>query len=538
MKIPKISALLFFLACGSSELAIEKTSDGVILPLARKDDRTPRQMRIQVVDENIFHVTAAAESFSDRPSLIVENVEWPAVPFTLSETGDILTLSTTSLTAKISAKTGEIGFYDANGKSLLVEKPGGKWIEPAEVMGEQTCHVQQIFESPADEAFYGLGQHQYGWMNYKGKDVDLYQINCIAVVPFVVSNKNYGILWDNNSRTKFGDPAEYQQLDSFKLYGAAGGLTAEYFADADFSERLLTRDESSISRANLDEWDNYPDGFDKNRGSIRWNGYLEATESGVYNLRFYSSNYAKLWLNGELVVDSWRVNWMPWARIVSLKMNAGERVPVKVEWIPNAGYIGLTAKGPEKELYQKSLSLFSEVADQLDYYFIAGKNLDEVIAGYRTLTGKAPMMPKWAMGFWQSRQRYQTQEELLNVVREFRQRQIPLDNIVQDWFYWPEDKWGDHDFDPSRFPDPEGMVRQLHEDLHAHIMISVWPKFYVGTENYQAFKEKGWLYMRNIEKGERDWVGPGYHSTFYDPYSQGARDLYWKQINEKLFAKG
>ncbi|RQW05311.1 alpha-xylosidase, partial [candidate division KSB1 bacterium] len=340
-----------------------------------------------------------------------------------------VTLSTASLTAKISAQTGEIGFYDATGSALCLEKKGGgKMTAPAEVMGEQTYNIQQIFESPADEAFYGLGQHQYDWMNYKGKDVDLYQINCVAVVPFVVSNKNYGILWDNNSRTKFGDPAEYEQLDSFKLYdasGAAGGLTAEYFADAAFSERLLTRNESRISHANLEEWDNYPAGFDKNRGSIRWSGELEG-ESGVYNLRFYSSNYARLWLDGELVVDSWRVNWMPWARMVSLKMKAGERVSVKVEWIPNAGYIGLTAKGPEKELYQKSLSLCSEVADQIDYYFIAGENLDEVIAGYRHLTGKAPMMPKWAMGFWQSRQRYQTQEELLNVVREFRQRQIPL----------------------------------------------------------------------------------------------------------------
>ena len=100
------------------------------------------------------------------------------------------------------------------------------------------------------------------------------------------------------------------------------------------------------------------------------------------------------------------------------------------------------------------------------------------------------MMPKWAMGFWQCRERYQNQEQLLDVVKEFRKRQIPLDNIVQDWFYWPEDKWGDHDFDSERFPDPAGMVKQLHDELNTHIMISVWPKFYVGTEHYNQFKEK------------------------------------------------
>ena len=184
------------------------------------------------------------------------------------------------------------------------------------------------------------------------------------------------------------------------------------------------------------------------------------------------------------------------------------------------------------------MSLYSEVADQIDYYFIHGKNMDDIIHGYREITGKAPMMPKWSMGLWQCRQRYQTQDELLSVVKEFRKRKIPLDNIVQDWFYWKEDQWGSHEFDPARYPDPEGMVKELHNELHTHIMISVWAKFYVGTKNYDEFKKHGWLYMRNVEKGQKDWVGPGYVSTFYDPYSTDARKLYWKQINEHLFSKG
>ena len=88
--------------------------------------------------------------------------------------------------------------------------------------------------------------------------------------------------------------------------------------------------------------------------------------------------------------------------------------------------------------------------------------MDEVIAGYRELTGKAPMMPQWAYGFWQSRQRYETQDQLLGVLREYRKRGLPLDNIVQDWFYWPEDQWGCHCFDPARFPDPKAMVDEVH----------------------------------------------------------------------------
>ena len=154
--------------------------------------------------------------------------------------------------------------------------------------------------------------------------------------------------------------------------------------------------------------------------------------------------------------------------------------------------------------------------------------MDEVIQGYRKITGKAPMMPKWVMGLWQCRERYQSQEQLLDVVKEFRKRNIPLDNIVQDWFYWEEDKWGDHEFDANRFPDPAGMVKELHEKLNTRIMISVWPKFYVGTKNYEAFNTNSWLYPRNVEKGEKDWVGPGYVSTFYDPYNTDAGPILYK----------
>jgi alpha-D-xyloside xylohydrolase len=119
----------------------------------------------------------------------------------------------------------------------------------------------------------------------------------------------------------------------------------------------------------------------------------------------------------------------------------------------------------------------SEIAESINYYVISADSMDKVIAGYRQLTGQAPMMPKWAYGFWQSRQRYETQQQLLDTVAEYRKRGWPLDNIVQDWFYWPEDGWGSHDFDKVRFPDPKGMVDAVHKQ-HARIMISIWGKFY------------------------------------------------------------
>jgi alpha-D-xyloside xylohydrolase len=540
---PTMLVLSALMLINRSSYAYEKQADGVLFEIKKEKETDPRWIKIQVCSENIIRVLASSEkSFSRRPSLMVAKSSWEPVPWSMNEKDDWVEISTSRLTVRVQQQSGGVSFYDSTGRLLLREKDdGGKTITPAKVMGKNTFHIQQVFDSPQDEAFYGLGQHQNDIMNYKGHDVDLWQYNIVVAIPFLVSNKNYGILWDNNSHTKFGDVRDYQSLSPLKLCGkdgTEGGLTAEYFRDPAFQSLYTTRSEPRIEHEFIDVNDEFPAGFRQNVAAVRWSGEIESRDTGLHKFRLYSCGYTKMWLNGKLVVDAWRQNWLPWTHLLSLQMKAGERYQIKIEWIHTGGYIGLKCLGPEREDNSHRLSLYSEVADQIDYYFIHGDNLDQVIQGYREITGKAPMMPKWAMGLWQCRERYETQEELLSVVKEFRRRRIPLDNIVQDWFYWKEDQWGSHEFDSSRYPDPDGMVREIHNDLRSHIMISVWPKFYVGTKHYDEFKEKGWLYMRNVEKGQRDWVGPGYVSTFYDPYSEGARELYWKQINEKLFSKG
>ncbi len=220
-------------------------------------------------------------------------------------------------------------------------------------------------------------------------------------------------------------------------------------------------------------------------------------------------------------------------------LEKGHKYSVKLEWKPDGGvsYIGLKALSPRPVKDQGSLSLTSEMGNQIDYYFIRGKSMDDVIGGYRTLTGKAQIMPKWAMGYWQSRERYRSQKELLDVVKEYRKRKIPLDNIVLDWSYWPVDSWGSHEFDPKFFPDPSGMVDSVHK-LNSRIMISVWPKFYYTTDHYKEFDSRGWMYRQAVNDSVRDWIGKGYIGSFYDAYSEGARDLFWEQIREHLFTKG
>jgi alpha-D-xyloside xylohydrolase len=142
------------------------------------------------------------------------------------------------------------------------------------------------------------------------------------------------------------------------------------------------------------------------------------------------------------------------------------------------------------------------------------------------------------MGFWQSRERYHSEKELVDVVKEYRARKIPLDNIVLDWRYWKDPEWGSHEFDRSRFPDPQNMVKQLHEKWNTNLMISVWPKFNKGTAHYDEMNKKGFLLVNNVDRKRKDWVGPGYESTFYDPFNEEAGKLFWNQIDTKLNTLG
>jgi alpha-D-xyloside xylohydrolase len=388
-----------------------------------------------------------------------------------------------------------------------------------------------------------LGQHQSDEFNYKGRNEELYQYNTKVSIPFVISNKNYGILWDNYSLTKFGDTREYSEMDLFRLFdseGQEGGLSALYDGNSAAGKVSVKRKETAIDYENLNTVKNFPAGFPFNNSSIIWKGSIEPRESGLFHFKLYYAGYVKLYINDELIVpERWRTAWNPNTYKFAKELELGKRYTIRLEWKPDGGisYIGLKALSPGSIEDQGALSLSSEMGNQIDYYFISGKNIDEVISGYRSLTGKAQIMPKWAMGYWQSRERYKTDTELIDVIKEYRKRRIPLDNIVLDWFYWPEDSWGSHEFDPDRFPDPAGMVEKVHE-LNAHIMISVWPKFYYTTDHYKEFDSQGWMYKLAVKDSIRDWVGKGYIGSFYDAYNPDARKLFWNQMKEHIYSNG
>ncbi len=532
--------LLLITLFSCQKKSFEKTQDGIIVTLPQNDS-VRQKIKLQVVNDKIIHVLAtAAQDFSTEKSLITVPGLNYSNEFTVSEESLNVTLSTDSLNVKINKQTGEIVFSDKNGKVILAEnKGGGKSFSPIKVEGTEGYTIRQVFESPADEAFYGLGQHQSDEFNYKGKNESLFQYNTKVSVPFVVSNKNYGILWDNYSLSKFGDVRDYAELDQFKLFdksGNEGSLTATYMN----RDTTLSRRESVINYENLSLIKNFPENFKLSNADVVWEGEIEASETGIYRFFIHYAGYTKVFLNNEPVVkERWRAAWNPNDYKFAANLNAGQKVPIRIEWKPDGdvSYISLKALSPVDENEQEKLSFWSEMGNEINYFFIHGASMDDVISGYRTVTGKSQVMPKWAMGFWQSRERYKTQHELLENLQEFRKRQIPIDNIVQDWSYWRVESWGSHDFDSIRFPDPKGLVDSVHA-MNAKIMISVWPKFYITTKHYKQFDEKGWMYQQAVKDSIRDWIYPGYIGSFYDAYAEGARKLFWQQMEEKLYPLG
>ena len=538
----------FLTACADS--GYEKTDKGIIVEVKQQQSTDVRKVRLEVMGEKLIHVSATPEkNFSKEKSLIVIPQE-NEVDFNVEDHNDAVTVKTSQLSATVSKVTGEVCFTDADGSQILEEDRLGRSFTPIEVDGTKAYTVRQVFQSADDEAFYGLGQHQADEFNYKGKNEELFQYNTKVSVPFIVSNKNYGLLWDSYSLCRFGDPRDYSQLGSvFKLYdkeGKEGALTGTYIPSSQSDAETVVRREDSLYFEHLDREThlnnvvNLPEDFPLMGSQVTYEGEIEPSESGIFRFILYYAGYMKVYINDELVVpERWRTAWNPNSYKFAVNLEAGKRVPLKIEWIPDGyvSYCGLRVLSPVPAEEQNKLAWWGEMQNEIDYYFIYGDNMDEVISGYRTLTGKSPIMPKWAMGYWQSRERYKTQDEVLDALKEFRQRQIPIDNIVLDWSYWPQDAWGSHEFDKARFPDPKAMVDSIHA-MNAQIMISVWPKFYASTEHYKEFDQNGWMYQQAVKDSIRDWIGLGYIGSFYDAYAEGARKLFWKQMEEHLYSLG
>ena len=578
-----MSALL--LGCGMLAQAAYVQTKGNIVTI-RPDEGQAKVIQLEVINDNIIRVRATSkDELPVKPqSLMVVPQTAPAKgSFSILNENDLVLVTAKNVTAYVDGTTGRISFFDSNKKPLLrAAQKGMKFWDftvPERELGakggpavtdemKHGLQWQMLFDSPADEAFYGLGQHQSEEFNMKGKNEDLFQYNTKVSIPFVISNKHYGLLWDSYSYCRFGKPDEYLQLNrAFRLYdkqGNKGHLTGTY---VDKNGKKLVRDEDSIyyeyaypakseiaNQTDNGGLKNLPKGFNLQGANVVYEGYIEpkccdggrcdckngckcAGQKELYQFILYYAGYTKVYIDGkEVVPERWRTAWNPNAYKFDVTLEKKKRVQLRIEWQPDGGesYCGLRVAAPRSDEERGQLSVWSEMARDMDYYFIAGETMDKVISGYRTLTGKASLYPKWVLGFWQSRERYKSSAEIEETLAEFRKRHIPIDNIVQDWNYWKLDSWGDHTFEASRYPNPQAMLDSVHQ-MHGRFMISVWPKFYNTVENYKELDRNGWMYHQAVKDDIHDWLG--FVGSFYDAYDAGARKMFWRQMDENLYSK-
>lgn len=335
---------------------VEKNDRGITVNLTPTAENDVRKVRLTVYDDDIIRVSATPDKkFADTPSLVTLEPE-KTPQFTVEQTDSTASVVTPRVRATVSLATGDVKFYGPDGRLVVTEAPGGRTFKPIRVEDTDGYTVRQVFTSlNDDEGLYGLGQHQADEFNYKGRDEELFQYNTKVSVPFIVSTDNYGILWDSYSLCRFGNPEPYKQLGQiFKIYdkeGREGALTGRYVPA---EGQTIERREDSIYfehliRRELKHVVNLPQDFDYQGSHVTYEGEIEAPEAGDYRFILYYSGYMSVWIDGKNVVpERWRTAWNPNSYKFTVPMEAGKRVPIKIEWEPNGAtaYCGLRAYAP------------------------------------------------------------------------------------------------------------------------------------------------------------------------------------------------
>ncbi len=470
-----LSLSIFTLAAGMASLApqahaesIERTANGVVVHPA------VGMVQVEVCSDRVVHIlatTAAAPAKSVVPAVIQPCA---SSAFTTSSDDAEFHIQTRTLKIDIDRDSGSVHFRASDGNGILSEEPR-QW-KPVALAGiEGSEHgVEQQFQLSPGEALYGLGQHQEGFFNLRDIPVRLLQANTNIAIPFLVSTKGYGLLWNNAALTDFNPATEAIHLDESGAGTFQTGPEGEYgfLLNGNFRDKL------------------------------------------------------RLTVDGKQVIDIVNM-WVVGSASDKMRLAAKTTYKVMAE---TGGNTSLFVRAPSD-----TMAFRSETGDAVDYYFIYGPEPSQVIAQYRELTGAAPLLPRWAYGFWQCRERYASQQQILDTAAEFRKRKIPVDVLVQDWQYWGKYGWNAMRFDESAYPDPAAMMASLHRQ-NLHMVISVWAKFGAETEVNREMEKAHLLLTSTAATGE-----PGEtkeHESWVDLFNPKAQKAYWSDINRNLFASG
>ena len=450
---------------------------------ARKEVRIPTEngtLVLQPLLENAIRVRLEPSDYKPLPELVY--TEKVAVPeFSVTRKDGVVEMRTAKMTALYA--NGILTFFDADGNVLIQED--GRYLEKTTVQGEPAYAATQRFRSPEDEFIYGTGQFQDGFLNIRGVTRRLTQVNTQIALPFILSSKGYGLLWNNYGLTDF-NPADH----SVTL--------------AEESEEGRTETVNATGTS----------GNRRERRMFRtFSGTLELPEDGEYALlldvgqKMARRHY--LSIDGEPVVDVSNM-WLPPTVSALVTLEAGTH-SIRVEGV----------RGDSPVLFWREVddatTFHSPVAAALDYTVFAGK-ADEAIGAYRTLTGPVPEMPDWMFGYIHCRERYHSQAEILENAREFKSRGLPLDVIVQDWQWWGPTGWNSMEFDPENYPDPKALTDSLHA-MGTRFMISVWSKVDKASKLGKRLEERG-SYIEGT-----DWI------DFFNP---DVADFYLRNFLDSL----
>ena len=389
---------------------------------------------------------------------------------------------TRKMQVRVDAERQTLTVMNAEGQSVFVAKGH-------ELTKDATGKARLTIESPKDEHLYGMGQFQDGHNNIRGLSRRLTQVNTQTSIPMLISSKGYGLLWNNYGMTLL-NPC----LNSIVLQKAAEEGVAETVN--------VTSTEGNRQEVRR-----------QNRFAVT----IDIAEEGDYALLLdvgqKMARRHNLSIDGRTVIEM-RNLWLP--------PTASEIVHLE------KGKHQLTAElsgGDQPVVYYNKVKnetvLESPVAQMVDYTVFVG-SADEVIAAYREVTGAAPLMPRWALGYIHCRERFHSQNEILETAQRFRREQLPVDMLVQDWQYWGPHGWNSMKFDEANYPDPKALTDSLH-GMNLKLMLSVWSKIDRNSEVGREMAASGY-YIPNT-----DWI------DFFNP---AAAKAYWKNFSQRLLPTG
>jgi alpha-D-xyloside xylohydrolase len=474
LKSNKLVALLGLISVAVPVLAADgapfsKSANGVTFRGSNGD------VFVAVCSDRVVHVVASPTKEIPESNVPVAIHSCDGAQFQTTSDREHVFIRTASLTVEVDRKSLAVRFLNVAGKPILAEQTdNGRSMTPIQVDSVPMFEVRQDFLLSPDEALYGLGQHQEGFLNVRDIPLELLQANTNIAIPFVVSTRGYGVLWNNAALTEFNPTTKAVELDE------------------------------------------------------RGNATFHTDTAGEYGFLLNGNGRAKLHLSvdGKKLIDITNM-WVADSAGAKVHLDANTTYSVSVE---TGGNAKLRVRVPSN-----TMGFRSDASRAVDYYFLYGPTPSDVVAHYRELTGAAPLLPLWAYGFWQCRERYSSQQQILDTAAEFRKRNIPVDVLVQDWQYWGKYGWNAMKFDERFYPKPAELMSALHKD-NFRLVISVWGKFGAQTDVAKEFQKDGFVLKSAAATGE-----PGESKeteSWADLFNPKAQAAFWSELDRGLFKDG